>query len=194
MLRATTMDRDDRSEEKDLADFADQRRKTKLRRNISKQIRRKYKCNPHRLASVSIGSTKIQADMLAQLKSAAIRHAKMSGSASSHALFWFRTGQHGTESGCYASMTHAGDVHISPSAAGLVAFLKKLPESTQNEIAEAFPPYIGTFTLTARSQRSKHERENMEDDSTKAAVGAVLDFAWRAKTGCHEAAQKFAEE
>lgn len=77
---------------------------------------------------------KIRADMLANISSAAIRHAKMSGSASSHTLFWFRTGEQGTASGCFASMEHGGDAHSTLNLSELISFLRQLPTNVRAEI------------------------------------------------------------
>ena len=72
-----------------------------------------------------------------QVESCAARHATMSGAASTSNVFWFRTGPNGKESGLFASMTHAGDIHSTSNVSELVNFLKSLPESAKKEIANS---------------------------------------------------------
>ena len=75
----------------------------------------------------------VQSDMLANINSAATRHTKMSGAVSTDNLFWFRTGQHGTEGGLFASMVSADSVQ-STQVSELTAFLKRLPDQTRQDI------------------------------------------------------------
>lgn len=75
-----------------------------------------------------------QAGMLAPVSSAAIRHEKMSGVASTNNIFWFRTGSRGEASGILTTMEHSGDVHISPGVHQLITFLQTLPTDVRQEI------------------------------------------------------------
>lgn len=88
---------------------------------------------------------KMQAEMLAQVNSAAIRHSTMCGSASSSNLFWFRTGQQGAESGCFVSMTHGNEFHSASNVSELVNFLKELPADVRQEIVEALQAASGNI-------------------------------------------------